>query len=75
MSRFNQIKHPAGNPELEGLYKEIIELGFEGSEPGVPNNLVTSLSERPDLLAATWAIGSRSVHREANDPDGHCHAE
>jgi uncharacterized peroxidase-related enzyme len=56
MSRFNQIKHPAGNPELEGLYKEIIELGFEGSEPGVPNNLVTSLSERPDLLAATWAI-------------------
>jgi uncharacterized peroxidase-related enzyme len=56
MSRFKQIKHPNGNAELEALYREAIEAGWVGSEQGVPNNAVTSLSERPDLLASTWAL-------------------
>ncbi|HLE22025.1 MAG TPA: carboxymuconolactone decarboxylase family protein [Vicinamibacteria bacterium] len=56
MSRFKQTKDPRGNTALEALYKEILEAGAEGSEPGVPNNLVTSLSERPDLLAPTWEL-------------------
>ncbi|HEX9723405.1 MAG TPA: carboxymuconolactone decarboxylase family protein [Vicinamibacteria bacterium] len=32
-----------------------------GGEPDVPNNLITSLSERPDLLAATWELFKRLV--------------
>ena len=56
MSRFTQIKHPKGNPELEAIYKDAVELGMVGSEPGVPNNLITSLSVRPDLLASTMGI-------------------
>lgn len=56
MSRFKLTKHPNGNAELETLYKEAIEAGFVGSEQGVPNNLISSLSERPDLLASTWAL-------------------
>ena len=56
MSRFRQTKDPTGNPTLEALYQEIIDAGLVGGEPGVPNNLLTSLSERPDLLAATWEL-------------------
>jgi len=56
MSRFNQIKRPKGNPELEALYRAAIEAGMEGSEPGVPSNFVTSFSERPDLLASTLGL-------------------
>jgi uncharacterized peroxidase-related enzyme len=61
MSRFNQIKHPNGNPELEALYKAAIEAGLVGGEAGVPNNLITSLSERPDLLASTMGLVKRVV--------------
>ena len=60
MSRFKQIKHP-DEPELKTLYNEAMEAGFVGSEEGVPINLVTSLSERPDLLAATLTLVSRIV--------------
>lgn len=56
MSRFNQIKHPERNSELEALYQMALEAGMEGSEPGVPFNLVTSFSERPDLLASTLGL-------------------
>ncbi len=51
MSRFTQIKHPQNNPELETLYKDAIAIGWESSEPGVPVNIVTAFSERPDLCA------------------------
>lgn len=56
MSRFNQIKHPKDNPELEALYNTALEAGFEGSEAGVPVNIVTSVSERPDLLGAMLGL-------------------
>ncbi len=56
MSRFTQIKHPKGNPELEAIYEDALEWGMVGSEPGVPSNFMTSLSVRPDLLASTMGI-------------------
>jgi len=56
MSRFTQVKHPKGNPELEAIYKQAVEAGMVGREPGVPTNFVTSLSKRPDLLASTMGI-------------------
>ncbi len=28
MSRFNQIKNPSDNPQLEALYKEMLEHGI-----------------------------------------------
>ena len=52
MPRFKQIKHP-DDPELKALYKAAMEGGMVGTEEGVPNNFVTSQSERPDILAAT----------------------
>ena len=52
MPRFKQIKHP-DDPELKALYKAALEGGMVGTEEGVPNNFVTSQSERPDILAAT----------------------
>ncbi|NIV94884.1 hypothetical protein GWN42_19355 [candidate division KSB1 bacterium] len=54
--RFKQIKHPKDNLELQSLYKEIAESGVQGSEEGVPINLFTSQSERPDILQAGWAF-------------------
>ncbi len=53
MSRFNQIKNPSDNPQLEALYKEILE---HGVGVDAPINLFTSQSERPDILRATWGI-------------------
>ena len=50
--RFGQIRDASGNPELASLYGEIVESGF-GDD--VPLNWFTSQSERPDILAATWA--------------------
>jgi len=56
MSRFNQIKHPTNNTELQQIYSAALEAGFAGAEEGVPINFVTSLSERPDILAATLGL-------------------
>ncbi len=56
MSRFKQIKNPGDNLELQALYKEITEAGMQGSEEGLPINLFTSQSERPDILQAVWAF-------------------
>ncbi len=52
MSRFNQIKDPSDNPDLEAAYKIALEMGMAGSEEGVPINFLTALSERSDLLMA-----------------------
>ena len=60
MSRFKQVKHPS-DPELKSLYKTAIEAGFVGSEEGIPNNLVTSLSERPDILAAILILVDKTI--------------
>ena len=60
MSRFRQIKHP-DTPELKALYKEAMDAGFVGSEEGVPINLVTSLAERPDILAASLTLAGSIV--------------
>ena len=60
MSRFKQIKHP-DEPELKTLYDEAMEAGFVGSEEGVPINIITSLSERPDILAVVLALINRIV--------------
>ena len=62
MPRFKQIKHP-DDPELKGLYQAAIDGGFVGSEQDVPNNFVTSQSERPDLLAATLTLPDKVVLR------------
>ena len=59
MSRFQHLKNPEGNATLEALYREVTEAGFVGRDPGTPNNLVTSLAGRPDLLAATWELFKR----------------
>ncbi len=53
MSRFPQIKDPPANSPLKSLYKEIVENGL-GQEH--PTNWFTSQGERPDILAATWAM-------------------
>lgn len=53
MSHFPQVRDPAGRPELEALYREITASGFGGAQPP---NWFTALSERPDILAATWAF-------------------
>ena len=59
-SRFKQVKHP-DDPELKSLYKKAIEAGLVGSEEGIPNNLVTSLSERPDFLAAILMLADKTI--------------
>ncbi len=60
MPRFKQIKHP-DDPELKALYKAAMEGGLVGTEEGVPNNFVTSQSERPDILAATLIFADKIV--------------
>ena len=60
MPRFKQIKHP-DDPELKALYKAAMEGGLVGTEEGVPNNFVTSQSERPDILAATLVFADKIV--------------
>jgi AhpD family alkylhydroperoxidase len=55
MSRFELVKDASGNPELESLYKEIVEYGWAKPD-GVPVNWITSQASRPDILAATWAF-------------------
>ena len=60
MPRFKQIKHP-DDPELKALYKAAMENGMVGTEAGVPNNFVTSQSERPDILAATLIFANNIV--------------
>ena len=62
MPRFKQIKHP-DDPELKALYKAAMEGGLVGTEEGVPNNFVTSQSERPDILAATLIFADKIVMR------------
>jgi len=56
MSRFQQIKHPAEGSELSAIYREIVDAGWVGAEQGVPANVVTAFSERPDILRAMWAF-------------------
>jgi len=51
--RFTRIERPENNPELTGLYSEIVESGLGDS---VPLNWYTSQAERPDILAATWRL-------------------
>lgn len=55
MSRFELVKDASGNPELESLYKEMVEYGW-ATPDGVPVNWITSQASRPDILAATWAF-------------------
>lgn len=56
MSRFAEIRKPDGGSQLAALYDELIAAGLAGDEEGVPSNLVLSMSQRPDLLGATWAM-------------------
>ncbi len=51
MSHFNQIKNSKGNAELEQAYQQAVDMGLTGADENVPNNLCTSVSERPDLLS------------------------
>ena len=81
MPRFKQIKHP-DDPELKALYKAAMEGGMAGTKEGVPNNFVTSQSERPDILAATLVFadkivmqGAASSHRQTDDRHDDCHAK
>ena len=53
MAHFRQILDPADNAELAELYREIIDGGFGGN---APVNWFTAQSERPDILASTWAL-------------------
>ena len=53
MSRFQQIQSPSNSPELEILYKEIVESGF-GKD--APVNWFTAQCKRPDILTATWTL-------------------
>ena len=67
MPRFNHIKDPSSDPKLEALYKAAVEVGFVGDEEGVPNNFITSQSERPDILEAVMGLAGASCCR------GCCH--
>lgn len=53
MSRFQQLQDPSGNPQLTALYREIVDSGM-GED--TPVNWFTAQAERPDILAATWAL-------------------
>ena len=67
MSRFNQIKYPKDNPELEALYQDAMEIGFIGREGDTPNNWVTSQSERPDFLKVSLGF-AKTVQLEGLIP-------
>jgi AhpD family alkylhydroperoxidase len=51
--RFRRIESADDNLELASLYAEIIESGLGDR---VPLNWFTAQAERPDILAATWAL-------------------
>ena len=51
--RFTRIERPDDNPELASLYADITESGLGDR---VPLNWFTAQAERPDILAATWAL-------------------
>jgi hypothetical protein len=53
MARFQQIRDSSNNPELATIYKDMRDSGFGGD---TPINWFTAQSERPDILAATWAL-------------------
>lgn len=53
MSRFPLVKHPE-DPQLGALYREIVEMGMQGVEEGIPINGLTSMGARPDLLSGVW---------------------
>ena len=55
MSRFQLIKHPE-DPQLQALYKDMLENGMQGSEEDAPFNALTAMAERPDILAGMWGI-------------------
>ena len=57
MARFQQIRDPGDHPQLAPLYREIIDSG----------NWFTSQAERPDILAATWAL-AKSVALQGTLP-------
>ncbi len=54
MSRFPQ-RDPTGDAALTSLYGEIVAAGFCAGPS--PMNWFTSQSERPDIMAATFAFG------------------
>lgn len=54
MSRFQLVRDPSGNPEVERLYQEMVASGFGAA--GVPLHWFTSQATRPDILAGTWAL-------------------
>lgn len=51
--RFPLIQAASGNPELERLYRDMLESGFGDK---APINWLTSQASRPDILAATWGL-------------------
>ena len=53
MPRFQYIKDPAGNPELESLFADFRDNGFSTPD-GAPMNWFSALGERPDIMAAMW---------------------
>jgi alkylhydroperoxidase/carboxymuconolactone decarboxylase family protein YurZ len=53
MPRFKQVKDPSHDPVLQELYREMLDSGL-GTE--VPPNWFTFQGERPDIMAATWAL-------------------
>ena len=66
MSRFPLIKHP-DDPELQNIYRDMVENGMQGSEEGIPFNAITAMVERPDILAGMWNF-TRSVVAQGSLP-------
>lgn len=52
MAHFDLVHDVSGNPELEKLYRDLVEQGF--AREGRPTNWFTSQAIRPDILAVTW---------------------
>lgn len=65
MTRFQQVRTPSDDPELSTLYREIVDSGM-GRD--APVNWFTSQAERPDILAATWALTRGVVLQGALPP-------
>ncbi len=59
MSRFTQTLNPdASQPELAEIYGEVMQNGF-GKK--TPLNWFTSISKRPDILAACWGFAKSII--------------
>lgn len=64
MSRFEHITEVDANPELERLYREIVQSGFGDR---IPYNWFVSQSTRPDILSGTWSL-TRNLMLEGELP-------